>query len=255
MIFNIIASGSKGNVSVIKSKNTSIIIDLGKSKRKVESGLSSIGLNLDNIDAVFFTHEHTDHTSNIQIVLNKPIYAPLSVLNKFNVSYKEENIIKPYKEVIVGDFIILPLPLSHDAEETFGYVISCGKERLCIITDTGLVTEKNLEYLKDLDYIVLESNYDEAMLFNSDRPNYLIQRIISDKGHLSNKECGYYLSQIISSNTKEVILGHISQDCNSPSIALDSIKEVLISINGYVPDVKFSVAGQENEIIGGKDDN
>ena len=251
MIFNIIASGSKGNVSVIKSNNTSILIDFGKSKRRVDSGLSNIGLTLEDINAVFFTHEHSDHTSNLQVVEDKEIYAPLSVLKKFNLKYNEENIIKPYKEVIVGDLIILPLPLSHDAEETFGYVISDNKEKLCIITDTGLVTEKNMEYLKDLDYIILESNYDEEMLFNSDRPNYLIQRIISDKGHLSNKECGYYLSQIVSKRTKEVVLGHISQDCNNPSVALSTIKEVLISINGFVPEVKFSVAGQESEVIGG----
>ena len=87
MIFNIIASGSKGNVSVIKSNNTSILIDFGKSKKRVDIGLSNIGLTLEDINAVFFTHEHSDHTSNLQVVDDKEIYAPLTVLKKFNLKY------------------------------------------------------------------------------------------------------------------------------------------------------------------------
>lgn len=255
MIFDIIASGSKGNSCAIKSNNTSIIIDFGKSKKQIENSIAKINLDLDKIDAIFFTHEHSDHASNIQVVADKNIYAPKSVFDKFNIPYSSDKVVQPYNEIAIGNLMILSLPLSHDAEETFGYVVSDGKEKFCIITDTGIVTEKNLEYLKDIDYIVLESNYDEEMLFNSNRPNYLIQRIISDKGHLSNRECGYYLSQIISKNTKEVVLGHISQDCNTPSKALETIKEVLISINGFVPEIKFSVAGQFGEIIGGKDEN
>lgn len=257
MKFNIIASGSKGNASVILSSKTKILIDFGISKKRVEHGLTAFNLTLDDIDAYLFTHEHTDHMSQARSIssLDK-IYAPIEVFSRLGYRPSLDHIVKPYKEFVVGTLSILPLPLSHDSSETYGYLIKDSKESFVIITDTGLVTEKNLEYIKNLDYIVLESNYDEEMLFNSGRPSHLIKRIIGDKGHLSNKECGYYLSQIIGPNTKEVVLGHISQDCNKEEIALESIKKVLISVNGFFPDnIKFSIAGQINEIIGGNNEN
>ena len=257
MKFNVIASGSKGNATVIVSKKTKILLDFGISKKRVEHGLEAFSLSLDDIDAFVFTHEHSDHISNaFNIASSNKVYGPIEVLNKLGIKKDIDHIIKPYKEIIIGDFSLLPLPLSHDANETYGYVIKYSSESLVYITDTGLVTEKNLEYIKNLNYIILESNYDEEMLFNSNRPSHLIKRIISDKGHLSNKECGYYLSQIIGPNTSQVILGHISQDCNKEEIALSTIKEVILSVNGFFPDdISFFVAGQEKEIIGGKDED
>ena len=257
MKFNIIASGSKGNSSLYISNKTKILIDFGISKKRVEQGLSSFNLTLDDIDAFIFTHDHSDHISQANNIPNKEkIYAPIEVFNKLRIKPSIDRIIKPYKEIILNSLTILPLPLSHDANETYGFLIKDKKESLVLITDTGLVTEKNLEYIKNLDYVILESNYDEEMLFNSGRPNYLIKRIISDKGHLSNRECGYYLSQIIGPNTKEVVLGHISQDCNKEEIALEEVKKVILDVNGFVPEkIVFSVAGQEKAIIGGNNED
>ena len=253
MKFIIIGSGSSGNSTLVSSNNTNILIDFGLSKKRVNEVLAMQNLNIDNIDAFFITHEHSDHISQANKIIKKELlYAPLTSLKKLEINdYESSHVIKNKEAVIIKDLIITPIELSHDSDEIFGYIIDDKQEKLALITDTGILPEKYFSLLKNLDYYIFESNYDENMLITSSRPPYLIKRILSDHGHLSNTDSGYYLSQIIGSNTKEVILAHISQDCNKPEIALNTVKEVIQRVNGIIPsNINFRVASRSEITIG-----
>ena len=119
------------------------------------------------------------------------------------------------------------------------------------MTDTGFVPEKDFPYLENCDYILLESNHDPQMLFESGRPDYLIKRIISDKGHLSNVDCACYLSVLMGERTKECCLLHLSEECNDPVLAKATYEKVMMERLSYLPDVLVRVSSSKEETRGG----
>ena len=133
------------------------------------------------------------------------------------------------------------------------YLVEDGKESLVYLTDTGFVPEKDFPYLQGKTYYIFESNHDPKMLYESKRPDYLIRRIISDRGHLSNMDSGYYLSILLSSDTKEIVLAHLSEECNKPDLALSTVKEVIVTQLGYLPECLFKVSSASHETRGGEE--
>jgi phosphoribosyl 1,2-cyclic phosphodiesterase len=131
------------------------------------------------------------------------------------------------------------------------FVVSDGQESLVYLTDTGFVPEKDFPYLKDKSYYIFESNHDPKMLYESKRPDYLIRRIISDTGHLSNTDSAYYLSNLIGNQTKEVVLAHLSDECNTPELARITYESVMQTQLGYLPDVLLKIASDAKETKGG----
>ena len=149
------------------------------------------------------------------------------------------------EEIInIKDLLINTIKTSHDTEESFGYVIESNNKSLVYITDTGYINEKYHKLLSNRNIYILESNHDIEMLHNGPYPLKLRQRILGDKGHLSNYDCSKYLSNFIGNNTKCIMLAHLSQDNNTPSIAYDTLIERLDSNNQSID--KIIILEQDN---------
>lgn len=251
MLYDVISSGSKGNATLVVSHGQVILLDFGISKRRIEKALNGYGFTFENLSAVFVTHNHSDHVSNVYNVNQDKLYASTPTLPKLDYVIEGSHLLIPFEKVQVGCFTITPLPISHDAPKPVSFLVEDGEESLVYLTDTGFVPEKDFPYLVGKTYYVFESNHDPKRLFESKRPDYLIRRITSDKGHLANCDSGYYLSLFISEKTKEIVLAHLSDECNTPSLAYDTVKNVLLSQLGYVPECTISCASDKKETKGG----
>ena len=217
----LLGSGSNGNCCIIESNNTVIAIDFGLGMKDIKERASKVGYEIDEIKALFITHNHTDHIRSIKYFPIERVYATASTL----VDY-EPIIIEPFKTIYVGDFKITPIPTSHDAINSVGYIIETNEEKLVYMTDTGYVNKKFFPYLKDADHYVFESNHDETMLLRCKYPYFLKKRIISDSGHLSNTDCAEILSLLISEKTKSIVLAHLSEEANTKELAISTLKDI-----------------------------
>lgn len=240
----VLSSGSKGNTTFIESGNTKILIDLGNSCKYVTDKLKEIGVSPNEIDAILITHTHIDHVKGLKVFTNK-YKTNVYISNKMK---KDLDYLENYQlieEIInIKDLLINTIKTSHDTEESFGYVIESNNKSLVYITDTGYINEKYYKLLSNKNIYILESNHDIEMLNNGPYPFKLRQRILGDKGHLSNYDCSKYLSNFIGNNTKCIMLAHLSQDNNTPSIAYDTLIERLDSNNQSID--KIIILEQDN---------
>lgn len=232
-----IASGSNGNSIYIGTESTNILIDAGMSGIKIEKGLKEINVDPSNIDAIFITHEHSDHILSAGILSrrhNIPIFASSKtwdVMEKFNKLGKIKDCNKRYvykeEKCILNDICIRPFEIPHDAVEPMGYSIFAENYKISIATDIGHVTDIIKEHIYDSDVLLIESNHDIEMLQNGSYPYKLKQRVLSDFGHLSNNTTGNLLTEIMSSRLKHIYLGHLSGENNKPKLALDTVTNIL----------------------------
>ena len=246
MYFHIIASGSKGNATIVVSSKTVLLIDMGISLSRLEEGLEEINLTVNDITGALFTHDHTDHISGLKFLSPKIMYAlegtlPTSLSNVVQVN-------QPFK---IGDFEITPIETSHDATNPCAYLIKDKDESLFYMTDTGVFVESNLPLVKNPTYLIIESNHDIRMLLNTNRTFELKNRIMSDKGHLCNEDSAIAAISIIGDNTKEIVLAHLSEEANTPEVALDAYQKIFkhfgVNINNY----KVRTAWQRQSLTGG----
>lgn len=220
MIISVLASGSKGNCTYVEYKNTKILIDIGMSCNYVENNLREMDINPKDIDGVLITHLHNDHICGLKNFckkFNTNIYISSKMEDDIKNLVQAPNISYVSKEMIINDIEIKVIKTSHDIE-SYGYIIN---NKLVYITDTGYLNIKYFDMLKNKDMYIIESNHDIETLINGEYPYMLKQRILSDKGHLSNKDCSYYLSQLIGDNTKYVVLAHLSEANNTKEKALE----------------------------------
>ena len=232
MRVTVLSSGSKGNTTFIESGNTKILIDIGNSCKYVTEKLKDIGIDANDIDAILLTHTHVDHISGLKVFTKK--YNPkVYISNKMKEELEYINNYSIINEGILelNNLIINIIKTSHDASESFGYVIESNNKSLVYITDTGYINQKYFNLLSNRNIYILESNHDIEMLNNGPYPFRLRQRILGDKGHLSNYDCSKYLSNFIGDNTKCIMLAHLSQDNNTPSMAYDTLLERLNNNN------------------------
>jgi phosphoribosyl 1,2-cyclic phosphodiesterase len=250
MYFNIIASGSKGNATIVVENKTVILIDMGISFCRLENGMKEINLTPSDITAAIFTHNHKDHVCGLKFITVKKQYALEGTLPS-----GDRTNLDLFKEIQIGDLLVTPIAASHDAINPCGYVIKSSKEKLVYLTDTGVFIEDNIPYVSNPDYLIIESNHDIGMLMDTKRTIHLKKRILSDKGHLSNEDSALATLQIVGPNTKEVILAHLSQEANTPKIALKAYDKVFKYFN--VTDYKFSIrcASQCESLLGGNYEN
>lgn len=251
MKFDVISSGSKGNATIVMSSNQAILLDFGISKKRISDVLKDYGFAFDDLQAVFLTHTHSDHASDVFNVTQEKLFCPQPKIPKVGFLISGNHLVKAYQVFHVGVFTITALPLSHDCPNTMGYLVDDGFEKLLYVTDTGFVPEKNFPYMNDCTYYIFESNHDPKMLYESRRPDYLIRRIISDTGHLSNYDGSYYLSNLIGNHTKEVVLCHLSDECNTPTLAIETFESVMQTQLGYLPDIIVNCASDKRETRGG----
>ncbi len=258
MRFTTIASGSSGNCTYVGSDNTHILVDAGISKKRIEDGLGQLQLGLSDISAIFVTHEHVDHISALRTILKKydiPIYATRGTIQGIRNSDKKNEMadkefipVSADHAVVVGDMIIDPMTISHDALEPCGYRVYCGEKKVGIATDLGCFDEYMVSALTGCDALLLEANHDVRMLQTGPYPYVLKTRILGDKGHLSNEKSGELLSRILSDKIKGVFLGHLSKENNLPELAYEAVRvEIEMADNPYHGgDFRIMVADRSN---------
>ncbi len=202
-----IASGSSGNCIYVGSGATHLLVDIGISGKRTESGLNDLGITAGDLDGILLTHEHADHISGLGVIARKygvPIYATPGTIRAIrecrNVGEIDETLFHEVKEdvkLVIKDLTINPMRISHDAAQPVAYRIAYGSKKVGICTDLGIYNDYTVECLKGMDALLLEANHDVNMLQVGSYPYYLKQRIMGDKGHLSNENSGRLLSRVI----------------------------------------------------------
>lgn len=238
-----LCSGSKGNCSIIRHKNTVIMVDCGASQKYIKQRMSELSLRFDQIDAVLFTHDHIDHIRSIKMCADVQCFSW--------VKMKETKEIQPFEPMMIKNLKITAMPLSHDAQNTVGYLFEEGTEKLVYMTDTGYVPKKILPLIHNADIYFIESNHDIEMLMKTSRPQHIKARIYGDRGHLCNEDCAAVLRQIVGPSTKEIILAHLSEEANKPELAYNITSQAL-RFHPLCSNVKVKVAGQFEVCMGGK---
>jgi len=216
----------------------------------ISAKLEEIGVDIKDIDTILITHAHTDHINGLKKVVKdvKPkIYLTEKMLNE--LSYEIENFNLISDDFILDDLNVEIVKLSHDAEDINGYILSSNDKSIVYITDTGYINVKNHERLKNKNLYIMESNHDVNMLMKGKYPYHIKMRILGDKGHLSNKDSANYLSNFIGSDTKHIILAHLSHENNDPELALNNLKEALKDKNINNPDIIVATQEERTELI------
>ena len=246
----VLASGSKGNSSYIETDKTKSLVDLGMSAGYIAKSLKSIGVDPSEIQRVFITHAHTDHVAGLKVFLKK--YHPVVYLTKKmeeELGFEIEDKVYIDDNTSIDDLDVTVIKTSHDAADSNGYVFSSGGKSIVYITDTGYIHVKNFEKLKNKSLYVFESNHDVRLLREGKYPYYLQQRILSDKGHLSNKDSAYYLSNFIGDKTEQIILIHLSEENNRPEVALKTLLDTLEKKGVRVPHIEIAMQRESTELI------
>ncbi len=229
-----IASGSSGNCIYVGSEATHLLIDVGISGRKTENGLKALGLAGRDIDGILITHEHADHIQGLGVILRKyevPVYATAGTIKAIiscgGLGSIDPALFHEVKEDVkftLKDLVVNPLRISHDAAQPVAYRISYGNRKVAVCTDLGCYNDYTVECLKGMDALLLEANHDVNMLQVGPYPYYLKQRILGERGHLSNENSGRLLTRILHDNLKAVLLGHLSKENNLPELAFESVR-------------------------------
>lgn len=235
----IIRSGSKGNATLLEIGEHLFLIDMGTALKNLKAGLEILHKNMFDIEAMFLTHEHSDHTYGIRYLKPVPIYMTRGTYDSPNAME-----IKPYSPLKFGEVEVLPISTSHDAHDPIGFVFRYKDESLVYVTDTGFIPDSTLSLLRNATYYIFESNHDLKMLYESGRSQNTIERIASDFGHLSNVDSAEYLSELIGENTKEIVLAHMSLDCNTHEIALETHYRIYKKNHVNVDDVFIHTSSQ-----------
>lgn len=230
MKIQIIASGSKGNCTLIESKNTRILIDAGINYPRIKASLEKNNIDPKTIDGVIISHTHSDHIGGLASLIKKidtNVFIKEELFKEIKKVIPEKNIqIIEDQNITINDLDIELINASHDVP-AFGFIISDGDKKILYLTDTGYINRRYYEKVKNLDAYIIESNHDEKMLMEGPYPYILKQRVISDKGHLSNRYTGSFLNKSIGNKTKYIVLAHISENNNTPELALEQVKDEL----------------------------
>ena len=233
-----IASGSSGNCICVGSDENHVLIDAGISGKRIENGLNSIDLKTEEMQGVLVTHEHIDHISGLGVIARRyglPIYATQgtidAILNTKSVGKIEESLfhaITPDQPFEIGDLLIEPISISHDAADPVAYKIKNEEKTAAVVTDLGTYDENMIDKIKNLDVHMLQvGSY----------PYPLKQRILGKKGHLSNELSGQLLGEVLHDHFNTVILGHLSKENNYAELAYETVRlEVTMGENPYKGD-------------------
>lgn len=249
MHFHLLASGSYGNSTVIKFKNATFMVDVGLTIKEITEKLDRIGYKIEDMDAVFITHEHSDHIKSIKCVDLEKVYG-----TKETYEPHQYNFVEPFKMYEVKGIKVVPIPMSHDVKNGVGYIFDDGEERLVYLTDTGYVNKKIYPFIENADHYIFESNHDVDQLLKTNRPFFLKQRILSDNGHLSNEDSADILSNVIGNSTKSIILAHVSEDANTKDKVMKAITNTLCNKGFDISKIDIQVADRYDITFGGNKD-
>lgn len=229
-----VASGSSGNCICVGDDNTHVLIDAGISGKRIENGLHEFDLKANEMQGILVTHEHSDHIAGIGVLARRygiPIFSTRGTIEAIkrskSVGEIDESlfqVITPGKRFSIGDLIFKPISISHDAADPVAYKVSNEKKSVAVITDLGNYNQSLVDELQGLDALLLEANHDIKMLQMGPYPYPLKQRILGDRGHLSNERSGQLLSDLLHDNFGTVLLGHLSKENNYEELAYEAVR-------------------------------
>lgn len=229
MKVKILASGSKGNSTLIRTDKINILIDMGINYQYLCTELEKIDVDPKQIDAILITHTHSDHIKGLASLVKKTnlkVYILPEMMEEISKKIPSSNIHYYEEPTYLEDLKINLIRISHDVEGV-GFIIESKTSSLVYITDTGYINEKYFPSMKNKNLYILESNHDEEMVMEGPYPYILKQRVLSDHGHLSNNTAAEYLSKIVGKDTKKIILAHISENNNTEELALETTRNYL----------------------------
>ncbi len=232
-----LSSGSSGNCTYVASGGTRILVDSGISAKSVTAALAKLDVTPESISAILVTHEHTDHVCGVRTLSRKyriPIYANEETWEAMyrwvgDVAPGLRHVFQSESDFYVGDIGVLPMRISHDAAEPVAYRLFAGSHSAAVATDMGRVTKQVAQHLAGSDLVLLESNHDPEMLKANGRySEALKRRIMGTHGHLSNLRCAQTLMELSAKGTRRALLGHLSQENNTPELAMRTVEEELL---------------------------
>lgn len=219
-------SGSSGNATYFSDGKTNLLIDCGMSGARLKEALHAIDVMPESINALLLTHEHIDHTKGAGVIsrrYNIPVYATEGTHSDMDIgNLADENIklISEDTEFEIGTIAITPFAIPHDANQPVGFTFISENEKYSLATDIGKMTSGILDHITGSKNVLLESNHDIEMLRFGSYPFPLKQRILGDKGHLSNELAAKTALRLVQNGTEHIMLGHLSKENNRPEIAM-----------------------------------
>ncbi len=237
MLFSPLCSGSSGNASYLEAGGVRLLIDAGITGKRMKELLDMVDVAPESLNAILVTHEHSDHVSGVGVLSRKydlPVYAAAECwgnMPKFigEIAQKNIRVFEPDREFYFKQLCVHPFSTPHDAAHAVGYTFVHEGKKLSIMTDIGHVSNGMLEAVAQSDLILLEANHDVDMLRAGSYPYNLKMRILSSRGHLCNEDAGLVLQKLYDRGVKNAILGHLSQENNTPELALVTVRSVLES--------------------------
>lgn len=250
-----IASGSSGNCIYVGSNHTNLLVDVGISAKRIENGLNGIDILPDTIQGILITHEHSDHVQGLGILARKyhvPIYATYEtaaaikrIKSLGEIPEELFHFIKPDEAFCINDIAVEPFSTSHDASNPVCYSIQSEGQKVGIATDLGKYDEYILSKLEASELLFIEANHDINMLMVGKYPYHLKQRILGDRGHLSNDTSADLISKLIHPKLKHILLAHLSKENNYEELAYETVCCELMSRGSSFLAENISVAHRE----------
>lgn len=244
-----IASGSSGNCLVVSAEGAHLLVDAGVSCRRITTALAGFGISPGDLAGVLITHEHSDHISGLATLTKKlalPVYTSPGTARQ--LSYRMAGIqdllrpIQPGESFDLGPFRVGTFPTSHDAAQSMGFTFAHGGRKAAVVTDLGFVSPAVLEGVLGSHLVVCEANHDVDRLRSGPYPYYLKARILGEQGHLSNEAGGDLVRQCVEAGANTVLLAHLSQENNTPALALKAATQALENAGIDLGTVTLAVA-------------
>jgi len=248
----ILGSGSAGNCALVESATARVLLDGGLSARQMRERLALCGVNPIEIDAILITHEHSDHAGGVEVWCRQfgtPVYAnglTTEALRRASAGTKTDwRVFTTGGDFQIKDIAVQTFSVPHDAMDPVGFMLHHGGESLGFLTDLGFATKLACERVRQAHTLFIEANHDEKMLqLDTRRPWAIKQRIMSRHGHLSNAAAAGVLAEMLGTNLRRAVLGHLSRDCNSPELAAKTVKERITAAGAAPESVEVFVATQ-----------
>ncbi|MBR2967769.1 MAG: MBL fold metallo-hydrolase [Clostridia bacterium] len=246
-----IASGSSGNCIYLASDTTTVVIDAGVSCKRIKQSLLAIGASCNEVN-LLVTHSHSDHVCGLKMMcksLSPTVYAHYLTSPRISLLLDGYNNLREFSgDFYIGDMTISPFKVSHDVP-CVGYSVYQGGRKISVVTDVGALTADNMRAIQGSNVVLIESNHDEKMLMANTRyPMELKRRILSDRGHLSNAACAQAVVKCVKSGAKQIILGHLSMENNTPELACAASYSALKS-EGLSANICVALQDKMSELI------